>query len=543
MYRVELTESFFPAQPGPALLTQSVGQALQQAAEDSKDKTALVEMCLDGSIGRRWNYGELYETSLTLARRLAGRYPKGTRIAVCAHNIPQWVILEYAAAMAGLVLVTVNPSFQSSEISYVVGQSGAVALFYVPSYRGNPIEDIVKEVQQQQSQLQDLVNMLDPQELFGSGEAHAPEADLPEVKSEDPIQIQYTSGTTGFPKGAILHHCGLLNNSLLIGDRMGLTDKDVWMNFMPMFHTGGCGIGTLAALNVRASIVLVAQFDPALVNAVIEQEKVTSFLAVPTMLVGLLEEQAVSGRDLSSLRAVISGGAMVAPTLVEQAMERWGIAVQVLYGQTECSPVAVQAWRDDSFDDLTTTTGQPLPHTEVSVRDPSDNSVLPINAVGEICIRGYNVMHAYNDNPEATQKTIDAEGWLHSGDLGCMDERGFLKITGRVKEMIIRGGENLFPVEIENAMVTHPDIAEAAVVGVPDPKWGELACCFYRLEDGGEELPITHLREYAREKLSSQKTPTYWVGVSEWPLTASGKIQKFKLKEDIEKGRYQLLSA
>lgn len=539
MYTFELTESYCAGQAEPELKQLTVGETLRQAAEDSTDKTALIEMCIDGSLGRRWTYGELYQQSLQLAYHLIAQYPKGTRIAVCSHNIPEWVILEYAAALAGLVLVTVNPSFQASEVSYVIGQSGAVALYYVKSYRSNPIGEIVRQAQREQPSLNELVDLQNSQAFLGQT---SPTVPLPNVSPDDPLQVQYTSGTTGFPKGAILHHRGILNNAHLVGHRMGMDAEDTWINFMPMFHTGGCGLGTLAALNVRARNVLVAQFNPEAINAVIEQEKVSCFLAVPTMLVALLENLEQTPRDHSSVKSIISGGAMVAPTLVENAMKHWNCAPQVVYGQTECSPVVTQAWKDDSLDDLLSTAGQPLPHTEISIRDTATNNVLPINTVGEICARGYSVMHGYNNNPEATVATIDADGWLHSGDLGCLNERGYLKITGRVKEMIIRGGENLFPAEIENAMLTHPSIAEVAVVGKPDEKWGELVCCFIRLEDGISDLPVANLHEYAREMLSPQKTPTYWVYVKEWPLTASGKIQKFKLVEKIEKDQYQLLS-
>lgn len=538
MYHVKLTESSFPAQSSLKLLEQTIGDTLRQAAEDSAEKTALIEMCADGSIGRRWTYGELYEQSLQLAYHLVAQYPKGTRIAVCAPNIPEWVILEYASTLAGLTLVTVNPSFQAREMSYVIEQSGAVALYLVQSCRGNPVAEFARQVQNEQPALVNLIDMQDSEEFLGHSAHPKP---LPEVSPDDPVQIQYTSGTTGVPKGAVLHHRGLLNNALLVGDRMGIGARDTWMNFMPMFHTGGCGLGTLAALTVRARNILASKFDPSLVNLVIEQEKVSCFLAVPTMLVGLLEDLAITPRDHSSLRAIISGGAMVAPSLVEQVMKRWNCAVQVIYGQTECSPVVVQAWREDSFEDLTETAGQPLPHTEISIRDSVSNEVLPLNTVGELCARGYSVMYGYNDNPEATGATIDKNGWLHTGDLGYMDERGYIKITGRVKEMIIRGGENLFPVEIENAMLTHSSIAEVAVVGIPDEKWGEVVCCFIRLEDGIGALTVELLVAHARELLSPQKTPRYWVCVDEWPLTGSGKIQKFKLRERFEEEGYQPL--
>ncbi|WP_240945849.1 class I adenylate-forming enzyme family protein [Pseudomaricurvus alkylphenolicus] len=518
-------------------MRSTIGEVLEQAAKDSTDKAALTEVCLDGSIGRRWTYGELYEASLRLARALATKYPKETRIAVYAHNIPEWVFLEYAAALAGLTLVTINPSFQRSEVNYIVQQSDSVVLYYVPEFRGNPIGEIAHQVMAENSGLKELVNMLEPEVFWGSAEK---EVALPSVYPDDPFQIQYTSGTTGSPKGAKLSHHSLLNTNRLIFDRAEIGDRDVYFNFMPLFHTGGSGQGVLGPLSARASMILGPIFDPSTINNIIEKEHVSSLAAVPAMLLALLEEAQSTRRNLQSLKNLISGGAMVSPTLMTQVEQQWGCRIQIVYGQTEFSPVATMAWKDDCIQDQTTTVGQPLPHVEVSVRNPSDNAVLPLNTVGEVCMRGYSRMLEYNNNATANAETIDEDGWLHSGDLGSLDSRGFLKISGRIKEMIIRGGENLFPVEIENALVTHPAIAEVAVIGVPDEKWGELVCCFYRLDDESKELNDDALRDYSREILSPQKTPSYWISVDEWPMTASGKIQKFKLKEGIDAGIYRL---
>jgi len=270
---------------------------------------------------------------------------------------------------------------------------------------------------------------------------------------------------------------------------------------------------------------------------VIAREKAVFVGGVPTMLVELMDVAERNGADISSVRRILSGGAMVAPELWRRAKSVFDAPVQINYGQTETSSSATQTWFDDSLEDMTQTIGQPQPHTELSIRDPQTNSVMPIGAQGEICTRGYHVMLGYNDNPEATAKTIDEDGWLHSGDLGSMDDRGYVRITGRVKEMIIRGGENLFPAEIENAMLEHEAIAEVAVVGVPDDKWGEQVACFMRAT--GEACPGNdELKAFIRERLSPQKTPAFWVWVEEWPLTGSGKIQKFKLREAFENGDY-----
>jgi fatty-acyl-CoA synthase len=533
MYQVKLSESYFPAQPGKTLLDSSIGAELSRAAADSGERVALVEMLESGELNRQWTYSELYEAALKLACHLSFKYDKGTRIAVCAHNIPEWIILEYASALAGLVLVTVNPSFQTSEVRYVIEQSGSVALYIVDEVRGNPVAKIAKQVQAETPCLEDIVDMRD--ELAFFGEQRLAVEGLPEVAPQDPVQIQYTSGTTGFPKGVVLHHHGILNNAVLLSERLRVDENDTYLNMMPMFHTAGCGMGALCPLVSRGRLVLAALFNPTTINAILESEDISYFLAVPTMLVGLLEDLAKTPRT-HHVKAIMSGASMVAPTLVEAAEHQWQCAVQVVYGQTETSPVITQTWHDDTPEDLSRTVGQPYPWTEISIIDNETGNYTAVDQVGEICARGYCLMHEYNDNPEATAATIDANGWLHTGDLGAMDERGYVKVTGRLKEMIIRGGENLFPVEIENAMLNHPSLAEIAVVGVPDDKWGEQACCFIRLEEGADALSAEQLKDYVRTILSPQKTPNYWVYVSEWPLTASGKIQKFKLREQFEQG-------
>tara|TARA_B110000444_G_scaffold256855_1_gene294094 strand:- start:793 stop:2409 length:1617 start_codon:yes stop_codon:yes gene_type:complete len=533
MYKVKLSESYFPAQSGKALLESSIGDEICKAASDSGDQIALVEMLESGEIDRHWTYSQLYDRALYLARHLAYKYTKGTRIAVCAHNIPEWVILEYASALAGLVLVTVNPSFQRSEVKYVVEQSGSVALYIVSEVRGNPVAEIAKQVRGDVPTLEDIVDMRDALAFYG--ERRVETHDLPKVIPQDPVQIQYTSGTTGFPKGVVLHHHGILNNAVLLSERLRVDENDTYLNMMPMFHTAGCGMGALCPLVSRGRLILAALFSPPTINAILESEDISYFLAVPTMLVGLLEDLAKTPRK-HDVKAIMSGASMVAPTLVEAAELQWHCAVQVVYGQTETSPVITQTWHDDTPEDLSRTVGQPYPHTEIAIIDNETGKYTAINQVGEICARGYCLMHEYNDNPESTAATIDSNGWLHTGDLGSIDERGYVKVTGRLKEMIIRGGENLFPVEIEIAMLNHPSLAEIAVVGVPDEKWGEQACCFIRLEEGAEPLRAKELKDYVRTILSPQKTPNYWVYVTKWPLTASGKVQKFKLKEEFEKG-------
>jgi fatty-acyl-CoA synthase len=323
--------------------------------------------------------------------------------------------------------------------------------------------------------------------------------------------------------------------------RAGLEQGDCFVNNMPLFHTTGCGILVMGGLGRVGTMLLAPMFDPAIIVEVIERERPKFALGVPTMLVALVEEVRRSGRDVSSVQRIMSVGSMVAPQLCRDADAVFGAPIQIVYGQTETSPVLTQAWHEDSLQDLTQTIGQPVAHTEISIRAPQSNAVLPIGEQGEICARSYSVMLGYNDNPQATRAAIDSEGWLHTGDLGRMDARGYIKITGRVKEMIIRGGENLFPAEIENALLEHDMIDEVAVVGIPDEKWGEQVVCFIR-SSSNEVLRAADLKNFIRDRLSPQKTPAYWVSVTDWPLTGSGKIQKFKLGEAFVAGEHEVLS-
>ena len=344
----------------------------------------------------------------------------------------------------------------------------------------------------------------------------------------------------GFPKGALLHHHGLVQNAIDAVARGGISSGDNFVHNMPLFHTTGCAVMALGGLAANATMFLPPAFDPAVTVKVMEREGSQFILCVPTMIVALIAVVRATDADVSAVKRLMSGGAMVAPQLCKDALEVFGAPIQIVYGQTETSPVQTQTWYEDSLEDLTQTIGQPVPYTEMSIRDPQTNAVMPIGEQGEICARGYHVMLGYNDNPDATAAAIDEDGWLHSGDLGRMDARGYLRITGRVKEMIIRGGENLFPVEIENAMLEHPAIDEVAVVGVADEKWGEQVACFIR-SDSEHTFKPAELKAFVRERLSPQKTPAFWILVDDWPLTGSGKIQKFKLAEQFAAGAFEIM--
>ena len=534
MYPVRLDTAYFPAQHDEPIRDTTIGNVLIEAATEAPDAEALVEARADGSIGRRFTYSQLLSEAERLADSLATRYAPGERIAIWSPNTPEWALLEFAAALAGLVLVTVNPAYQAKELAYVLQQSRSVGLFLVRECRGNPMAEIAREVCADLPQIREVIDLDDPGALFAMD---GPMPTRREVHPDDPAQVQYTSGTTGFPKGAVLSHRSLTNNAHFSMSRMGAQRGDTYLNVMPMFHTVGCSIGLLGSVQLRCRLVMARLFEPANVMALIEAERVALVIAVPTMLIAMLEAHAGQPRDTHSLRMVVSGGAMVPPELITRLQGAFGCNFTIIFGQTETSPVLTQTRASDGWTERVETIGQAIPNTELSVRDSGNNQVAAIGAIGEICARGYCNMLGYNDNPEATARAIDADGWLHTGDLGTMDARGYLRITGRLKDMIIRGGENMFPAEIENALITHPDIAEVAVVGVPDPRWGEIVIAFLRPR-AATQLLVADLVRHVRRELAAPKTPAHWIVLDAFPLTGSGKIQKFVLRDRYLAGDY-----
>lgn len=502
----------------------TIGDLIRDQAASRADAPALVAYNADRTRGRTWSYKELASDAERLGRALAARYSKGERIVVWSTNRPEWVILQYAAAFAGLVLVTANPTFRTSELRYVLEQSGACGVFISQMNGQTAAEPIAAEATQGLSAVREVMRLDDLAIWAG-------DADLPDVSPYDPAQIQFTSGTTGFPKGAKLSHHGLLTNARFTADLTGLTPDSTYLNVMPLFHTAGCALIGLGCLQAGCRMILAAQFEPNAMGQMIETEAVTVTTGVPTMILALLETHSAAPFDTSSLQRVICGGSMVAPALVTRTKDQLGAAIAVVYGQTEASPLITMQSPADTMDDVASSVGQALPHTEVSIRHASDNTVAGIDEVGEICARGPCTMLEYHNNPDATAATVDADGWLHTGDLGRMDARGYVAVTGRLKEMIIRGGENLFPAEIENVLINHPGVAEVSIVGLPDDRWGELVAAFIRPE-AGHALSSADLKTYCREHLSSQKTPSVWRCLDSFPMTASGKIQKFKLVED-----------
>jgi fatty-acyl-CoA synthase len=524
-----LSLSYWRPDASEPVLEITVGDALRSAAATWPDRVALVEGLSQPAERRRWTFASLLADAERIAQALLARFKPGDHVAVWAPNSPEWVLLEFGAALAGLTLVTVNPAYLAAELRYVLRQSRAVGLFLAAEYRGRSLVAVVEEIRSDLPLLHDVVTLTVWPDFVASGN---PAQGLPPVHPDDVVQIQYTSGTTGFPKGAMLHHRGLTNNGRLFAQRIRVAPTDVWINPVPLFHTAGCVLITLGALQAGATHVLMPAFDPSLMLGLIETERSTIVAAVPTMLIALLEHPDFTERDLSSVRLVYTGGAPVPVDLMRRVEAAFGVRVGIGYGQTESSPYITHTYLDDADADRLGSVGTPLPHTEVKIVDPKTDSTVPHDTIGEICTRGYLVMRGYFDNVDATAAAIDSEGWLHTGDLGTMDARGYCRVEGRLKDMIIRGGENIYPREIEAVLFAHPMIADVAVVGIPDERWGETVAAFVRLAPE-QEVTEQELAAYCREHLAPYKTPRLWRFVERFPQTASGKIQKFVLRDQL----------
>ena len=515
-----LTEAYWPASSSvpPRLIT--TGQLLADAAADSPDQIALVEGIADERAARRWTFAELHDAALRTAGALADQFAPGTRLALWAPNRPEWQIVQYAAAYAGLVLVPLNPAFTSREVEYALRQSRAAGVVVDRDHRDGELGRIVDELPGL------VVDDLTPGSRLWTGSRPAK---LPDVAPTDPAMIQYTSGTTGAPKGALLSHAGLVNNAHVFAHRFAIEPGAVWLNMMPMFHIAGCQLNAMGAIWSRAPFVL-ATYAPELALRLIERERVAFFPAVPTMIIRMIEHPDFGYRDLSSLRFMMSGGTPVAPELVRRVESTLGVRYGMIFGQTESSGIVCQSHPHDAVADRTERVGQPVEGTEVRIADPDTGATRACGEIGEIRLRSPGVMLGYFDMPEASAAAITGDGWLCTGDLGTMDDRGYVQVTGRLKDMIISGGENVFPREIEDILQEHPGIAEAAVLGIPDPRWGEQVVACVRLIPGGPP-DVDGWARFLRERLTGHKVPKRWFIVNNLPLTQSGKIQKFRLRD------------
>jgi fatty-acyl-CoA synthase len=538
MEAMMLTMSHAMGPSEPEVRDLTLGELLHWAAETTPDRVALIAGVPAPENRRQWTYAELYAQSQRTARALRSRFEPGERVAVWAHNIPEWIMMEFGAAMAGVILVTVNPGLRSGEVEYILKQSRAAGVLVVREFRGNPMLATAQALGSRCPELREIICFDQWDEFLASGDIANPK--LPTVRSTDPVMIQYTSGTTGFPKGALLHHRGLGNNGAHTADRAGIANGAVQITTMPLFHTGGCVCCVLGAVSKRATQVLVEAFDPGLVIELIGTYRANAMLGVPTMLVAMMEHPTFAAADLSSLKAIYSGGSTVPAAIVTELEQKLGAPFTIVFGQTECSPVATMTWTNDTIADKANTIGTPMPNVEIKIVNPDTGETVPVGEIGEICTRGYLVMHGYFENEAATKAAIDSDGWLHTGDLGAMDGRGYSTVEGRLKDMIIRGGENIYPRELEELLFRHPAVGDIAVVGLPDPKWGEVVAAFIRPAPGAK-IEKEELHNYLREHLAPHKTPRHWFVLDAMPLTGSGKIQKFKLREQWSKGEMREL--
>lgn len=533
--RTIITESHWPADRSGALLETTPARMLRDAASQVPHRAALVGVGLDGAGTRTWTYAEMLGAAEKVAQALRRRFEPGERVAIWAANRPEWLLVQHGLGMAGLIMVTVNPAFRNEELAYVLRQSRSAGVFFDERYRGFDMGRAIEEVRPQLNDLREAICFEDWDAFVASGGAGEP-VDLPAVSPDSPAQIQYTSGTTGFPKGALLHHRGVVNASAFVAERAGFEEGDVWVNAMPMFHIGGVGQTSLGTLSRRGTYVLLPRFDAGEALEAIEAHRGSVFLAVPTMLLRMLEHPERARRDLSSLKTLYSGATTVPAALVERVKEAFGCSFAITFGQTELHGTVCQTGLNDSTVLQAETVGRPMPHSEMKIADPETGETLPLGRPGEICVRGYQTMLEYFDMPDATASTLQEDGWLRTGDLGTMDEHGYVRIAGRLKDVIIRGGENIYPREIEELLLLHPMVAEAAVIGVPDSQWGERVVAVLRLAGDAASLSADELHTFCRERLASYKTPVGWCFVEVLPCTATGKIQKHVLRERVDSG-------
>jgi long-chain acyl-CoA synthetase len=520
MTALPLTTAYWPADTSSPVMETTIGGVLRAAAERAPDRPALISGDPDPARRRQWRYGELLAGAERAAQALLARFEPGDRVAVWAANCPEWVLLEFAAGLADVTLVTVNPAYQADELAHVLGHSGARGVVLAADYRGSSLPAILASVRGRLPRLREVIPLGEWDRFCASGGGS-----LPEVDPADPAQILYTSGTTGRPKAAVLTHRGLTNNARLAGAAIGMRAGESLVNPMPLFHVAGGGLLTLGIVQGTGTQVLMPHFDPGLALELTETYRGVCFGGVPTMLTALLSHPSLARRDLSSLRYALSGGAPVPAELVRRVEATLGIPFVITFAQTESSCSITVTRPGDTPDDRAETLGRPLPQTEVKIIDPRTGVTLAPGTVGEICTRGYLVMLGYLNDAEATGAAIDSDGWLHTGDLGSMDERGYCRIAGRIKEMIIRGGENIYPREIEAVLLNHPAVAEVAVVGVADRFWGEVVGAVIRTT---ADAPPTEaeLCEFCRGRLAAYKIPARWLFTSSFPLTSTGKIRK-----------------
>jgi fatty-acyl-CoA synthase len=514
------------------LLGETIGDNLRRTVSRFGDREALV----DRGSGRRFTYTELLDAVEALAGGLVeAGVRKGDRVGIWAPNRWEWVILQYATADMGAILVNINPAYRTHELEYVLNQAGISMLVAAPAFKTSDYRAMVGEVRDRCPQLRSVVFLGDPEwESLSVGDRSV----LPEIRAglsfDDPINIQYTSGTTGFPKGATLSHHNILNNGFFVGELCSYTEEDRICIPVPFYHCFGMVMGNLGATSHGSCMVIPAEgFDPRATLEAVAAERCTALYGVPTMFIAELGDPSFGSHDLSSLRTGIMAGSPCPVEVMKRVVADMGMTeVTICYGMTETSPVSTQTRVTDDLERRVSTVGQVHPHVEIKIVDPVTGLVVPPGTPGEFCTRAYSVMLGYWDEPEKTAEVLDAAGWMHTGDLAEMDEAGYVNIVGRIKDMVIRGGENVYPREVEEFLYTHPDIVDAQVIGVPDEKYGEELAAWVRLRPGAPELTAQALREFCTGKLAHYKIPRYVRVVDEFPMTVTGKVRKVQMREE-----------
>jgi fatty-acyl-CoA synthase len=524
------------------LLGETIGENLRRIAAEFGGS----EVVVDVPSGRRWTYRQFDTDTDALARGLlrAGIEARD-RVGIWAPNCAEWVLLQFATAKIGAILVNINPAYRSHELEFVLRQSGVRLLFSAETFKTSDYRSMIGEVSGRLDDLERVIYLGTPQwdDLFtgspgspadgdGSGDGNGLARREGELAFDDPINIQYTSGTTGFPKGATLSHHNILNNGFFIGEACRYTERDRVCIPVPFYHCFGMVLGNLAVVTHGACIVIPAPgFEPAATLRAAQDERCTSLYGVPTMFIAELALPDFADYDLSTLRTGIMAGSPCPVEVMKRVVSEMHMSeVTIAYGMTETSPVSCQTRADDDTERRVSTVGRVHPHVEVKVVNPDSGLVLPRGEPGEMCTRGYSVMLGYWNEPERTAEAIDAARWMHTGDLAVMDDAGYLNIVGRIKDMVIRGGENVYPREVEEFLYTHPAIEDVQVIGVPDDKYGEELCAWVKLRPGAE-LTGEDVREFCAGKIAHYKIPRYVRFTEEFPMTVTGKVQKFKMRE------------
>jgi fatty-acyl-CoA synthase len=529
-----MTESYSPGPQAPALLEQTIGANLDATIGRFGDREALVS-CHQGL---RYTWSELGDAVDEVARGLiAAGLVKGDRLGIWSPNCAEWTLVQFASARLGLILVNVNPAYQTSELGYVLRQSGTRMLVSAVSHKSSDYRKMVAEVRSDLPELERVVFLGsdDWESLLAGGSAVDPAgvaAIGATLECGDAINIQYTSGTTGFPKGATLTHRNLLNNGYFVGEGVGYSERDRVCIPVPFYHCFGMVMGNLACSSHGAAMVIPApSFEPEATLAACADERCTSLYGVPTMFIAELDHPRFAEFDLSSLRTGIMAGSPCPVEVMRRVIERMHMTeVGIAYGMTETSPVSLQTAVDDPISKRVGTVGRVGPHLEVKVVDPESGATVERGEPGELCTRGYSVMLGYWEDPERTAEAIDADRWMHTGDLATMDDEGYVNIVGRIKDLVIRGGENVYPREVEEFLYTHPQVADVQVIGVPDERYGEELMAWVIPRDGASPTP-EEIREFCRGRIAHYKIPRYVKLVDGFPMTVTGKVQKFRMRE------------